>query len=86
MRRHKVGKGNTMFDHNQLKGCSGFNVQILQEITPVQDIAAMEDLWIILIKPSINKNPKLDPFALYNFYWLSISKKLSSGGLEALKQ
>ena len=74
-----------MFDHSKEKGCAGFEVKILQEITPGQDIAAVEDLYIVLIDPSLNKSPKLDPFALYSFYILSILEKLSKGGLEALK-
>ena len=43
---HREIKG--MCEHSKQKGCTGFKVKILQEITPGQDIIAVEDLWIIL--------------------------------------
>lgn len=85
MHEHRTRERNAMFEHSKEKGCAGFEVKILHEITPGQDIAAVEDLYIVLTDPSINKHPKLDPFALHNFYMFSVLEKLSKGGLEALK-
>ena len=65
-----------MFEHISEKGCSGFSVEVLEEISPGLDIAAVEDLHILTMNPSLNKEPRLDPLALYNLFMFTVLKNI----------
>ena len=66
--------------HRQ-EGCTGFPIEILEEVPEGEDIIDHEDLWIKYVDPELNSLPgNTDKSAISSMYRLEIMSKLLSGG------